>query len=155
MLRLLKGDDDMASINQTFILLILNVARIASPEVLGQPRPITLCNVLYEIASKVMVNRPMVFLPEIIAEEKSAFVPGRLVIDNITTFECLHFMKGIKSKEHWFCPLKFDMRTTYDRLEWGYLNSVRSKMGFHRQWIDMTMWLVSTVSLSVLFSVRV
>jgi hypothetical protein len=65
-LRVLKADDDMRDINQTFVVLIL---KVASAEELGQFRPISLCNVIYKIALKVMANRLKVCLLEIISEE--------------------------------------------------------------------------------------
>jgi hypothetical protein len=146
----LKGEDDVREINLTFIVLI---PKVANPEELGQFRLISLCNVIYKIASKVMANRLKFCLPEIISEEQSAFVPGRLITDNIiAAYECLHFMKRNQAKKNRFCALKLDMRKAYDRLEWTYLEAIMIKLGFHRRWVQMVMRLVTTVSFRVLFN---
>jgi hypothetical protein len=109
--------------------------------------------VIYKIASKVLANRLKVCLPDIVSEEQSAFVPGRLITNNIiTAYECLHFMKQNRAKKNRFCALKLDMRKAYDRLEWSYLEAVMLKLGFHRLWVQMVMWLVTTVSFQVLFN---
>jgi hypothetical protein len=62
-LRILRGEDDPSVINKTFIVLM---PKVANPEELGPFRPISLCNVLYKIASKVAANRLKVILPQII-----------------------------------------------------------------------------------------
>jgi hypothetical protein len=83
----LKGHDDPWSINKTFIVLI---PKVASASELGQFRPISLCNVIYKIASNIVSNKLKVVLPEIIFEKQSAFVSGRLIGDNIiTSYHCL------------------------------------------------------------------
>jgi hypothetical protein len=102
--------------------------------------PISLCNVLYKLISKVLANLLKHVLPYIISSEQSSFILGRLITDNIlVAFETLHTMDSqLKGKEG-FMALKLDMSKAYDRLEWDFLEAMLQKLGFANWWIQLLM----------------
>ena len=83
-------------INHTNIVLI---PKVKNPIKISDFRPISLRNVIYKIISKVLANRLKRILPYIISPIQSAFVPGRLIIDNaLLAYEILHAMNIWKKR---------------------------------------------------------
>uniref|UniRef100_A0A8I7BAN9 Reverse transcriptase domain-containing protein n=1 Tax=Hordeum vulgare subsp. vulgare TaxID=112509 RepID=A0A8I7BAN9_HORVV len=102
-------------VNDTTVVLI---PKVPHPKELKDFRPINLCNVIYKLVSKCLVNRLRPLLSELISENQSAFIPGRLISDNsIIAFECIHHIQSLKSNSHTACAYKLDLSKAYDRVD--------------------------------------
>jgi hypothetical protein len=146
MLGFLNGGDLSEEVNRTILVLI---PKVSNPHNLSLYRPISLCNVLYKLCSKMMANRLRLILDDIISKEQSAFVPGRLITDNVLiAHECIHYLRNMKGKTGG-CALKLDMAKAYDRVEWRYLRAIMEKLGLPDRWCSLVMKCVTSVSFSV------
>ncbi|KAL5549426.1 hypothetical protein UlMin_004657 [Ulmus minor] len=118
-LGVLNEDMSLASTNETLIILI---PKVKSPNRIIDYRPISLCNVIYKIISKMLTNKLRLVMNSIISEEQSAFIPRRLISDNaIIGFECLHAIKRKRSKKRGYLALKLDMAKAFDKVEWSFV----------------------------------
>ena len=83
-------------------------------------RPIRLSNFISKIISKLMRNRLSPILPELMSLNKSVFVKGRSISENITLAqEIIHQIKkhNIGRK----AIIKLDMAKAYERVSWSYI----------------------------------
>ena len=67
-------------LNKTLISLI---PKCLGAETLTQFRPISLCNIVYKIMTKIIVNRIRPIIGNLVSPFQVAFVPGRRGIDNV------------------------------------------------------------------------
>ncbi|KAL9687816.1 hypothetical protein QQ045_032223 [Rhodiola kirilowii] len=138
-----EGILDVA-INETLIVLVPKVKKVERVEDL---RPISLCNVTMKIITKAIANRLKTVLPNIISQNQSAFIQGRLITDNIlVAHEISHFIQGRSKQKSGYLSLKLDLSKAYDRVEWRFIEKMMLKMGFAEDWIKKVVLCISTVS---------
>ncbi|VVA35314.1 PREDICTED: reverse mRNAase, partial [Prunus dulcis] len=108
-------------LNETLIALVPKVER---PMFMNQLRPISLCNTLYKVVSKILVSRLRPCMTKLVSPNQVSFVPGRQITDNIIVAqEVLHKFKNAKGKKG-FIAWKIDLSKAYDRMQWPFIREV-------------------------------
>ena len=131
---------------------IVLIPKIQGPETLGNYRPISLCNIVYKIVTKIIVGRIRPFLDQLISPCQAAFVPGRRGVDNaIIVQEIIHTM-GKTRGNIGYMALKIDLEKAYDKLEWSLIKGMLSRFNFPDNLIDLILSSVSSVSTSLLLN---
>jgi hypothetical protein len=135
------------SLNSTFIALI---PKKDNPDTLDDFRPISLCNCIYKIISKVIARRLKTVLSDKISLEQFGFLEGRQIHEAIgVAQEALHNIKTRKLKS---VVLKIDLSKAYDRVSWLYLRLLLTHLGFTVPFIRWIMCCITTVTFSVLIN---
>lgn len=136
-------------LNHTFVTLI---PKRDNPHLVEHFRPISLCNVIYKIISKILANRLRPLLDQIISPFQSAFIPGRNMQDSvIVCHELMHHINRKKVNGH-LMAVKIDLAKAYDKVEWSILRSIMQLHGIPAKFINLVMTCISTASFSMMIN---
>ncbi|XP_019155235.1 PREDICTED: uncharacterized protein LOC109152109 [Ipomoea nil] len=101
--------------------------------------------------AKMIANRMKPLLESIISESQSAFLPGRLIKDNILiASEVGHYLRRKQLGQVGWAALKLDMAKAYDRMEWSFVRDMLLGLGFDEKWVRLIMVCVNSVKYKVL-----
>lgn len=106
--------------NATIITL---VPKKSNPTFMRDYRPISCCNLIYKVITKILANRLLLGLDDIVSCNQGAFVPKRSIGENILLAQELvndyHKNKGSPR-----CALKIDLMKAYDSVSWEFYHSL-------------------------------
>lgn len=114
-------------LNQTLITLIPKCKNLES---FNNYRPISLCNTVYKVVSKIIVARIRPLLADLVSSLQAAFVLGKKGIDNaIIVQEIVHTLSRKKGRLG-FMAIKIDLEKAYDLLEWSFIRDTLNFLSF-------------------------
>ncbi|XP_058108842.1 uncharacterized protein LOC131251865 [Magnolia sinica] len=121
----LEGSSMPRAFSSTLICLIPKNPVASSPK---DYRPISLCNVVYKILSKILSTRLGKVLPKIISEEQGAFVKGRSITKNIAMAQeaLRNIVRKVRGGN---IILKLDLEKANDRVNWNVLKQIMKRFG--------------------------
>lgn len=131
--------------NRTYITLIL---KVEDSKNVRDFRPISLCNFIYKIISKVLVRRLRNILPKLISNNQFAFLKGRGLLEAVLLAN--EVIGELKAQD--LIALKVDITKAYDSLQWNYLISMMRKMGFPNCWINWIHVCLESASFQILIN---
>ncbi|WZY73255.1 hypothetical protein YC2023_005495 [Brassica napus] len=111
-------------------------------------RPISCLNTLYKVATKLLAKRLKDILPQVISKAQSAFLPGRLLAENVLLATDL--VNGYNTAAS--TPrgmLKVDLRKAFDSVRWDFILATLLAIGIPQPFIDLIAQCLSTASFSV------
>lgn len=111
-------------------------------------RPIACCNVLYKVVSKIPANRLKKLLPSIISENQSAFIKGRLLMENVLLAAEMvkdYHKESISPR----CVMKIDISKAFDSVQWEFVLKGLEALGFSVKFIHWIRLCITSPSFSV------
>lgn len=134
--------------------LIALTPKTQNPTTINNFRPISLCNSVYKIISKLLEAKIRPLLHKLISPNQASFTPRRWIVENqVVVQEMLHNFKTRKIKSG-LMALKLYLQKAYDKMNWGFLKVVLMKFGFDETFVKWTMSCVSTFSFEVIVNER-
>lgn len=152
------GDDVTAAVQSFFILgflpkglnstiLALIPKKIEAKE-MKDYRPISCCNVLYKVISKLLANRLKSILPKCISVNQSAFIKERLLMEIVllaTEIIKDYHKEDISPR----CAMMIDISKAFDYVQWSFLLNTLKALGLPERFIHWISLCITTASFSV------
>ncbi|GKB76264.1 RNA-directed DNA polymerase, eukaryota [Tanacetum coccineum] len=121
--------------NSSFIALI---PKTRDANMVKDFRPISLIGSMYKIIAKILANRLVLVLGDLVNEVQSAFIADRQILDG--PFILNEIVQWCQSKKKQSLVFKVDFEKAFDSVRWDYLDDILRRFGFGEKWCS---WIQS------------
>lgn len=131
--------------NTANLVLIPKKSNAAHP---SEFRPISCLNTVYKVISKLLASRLKEILPLMISKAQSAFLPGRLLAENVLLATDL--VNGYNTQS--LTPrgmLKVDLRKAFDSVRWDFILASLRAIAIPEFFISLIQECLSTASFTI------
>jgi hypothetical protein len=129
----------LKEVNATILTL---VPKKINPSAMGDFRPIACCNVIYKCITKIISNRMLPLMGNLVSMNQSAFIPSRSISENVLLAqEIVRNYHKDKGKPR--CTLKIDLMKAYDSVNWEFLICCLHCFGFPKKFVS---WIKECVT---------
>lgn len=111
-------------------------------------RPISCCNTVYKVIAKLLANRLKKVLRSVISNTQSAFIPGRLLVENVLMATELvqgYNWKNISKRS----ILKVDLKKAFDSLNWDFILFILKALSFPDSFVNLIAQCITMTRFSV------
>jgi len=137
----------LGAYNTTFIALI---PKEENPTTFEKFRPISLCNYIYKIISKVIARRLKSVLSKQISREQFGFLEGRWIQKEVgIAQERFH---SIKVNTERSIVLEVDLSKAYDTISWLYFRLILIQLGFYHRFVVWVMRCITLLYFAILIN---
>lgn len=131
--------------NSTMLVLI---PKIRNASKVGDFRPISCLNTLYKVISRLLTDRLKDALIPVISHAQSAFMPGRLLAENVLL--ATELIQGYKRKN--ISPramLKVDLRKAFDSVRWDFVIACLQALGMPPRFVNWISECITSASFTI------
>lgn len=132
--------------------LMVLITKVDVPSSFKDFRPISLCNVIYKLLSKVLVARLRPYLSALVSPHQSSFIPGRGTVDNAIVLQEIVYSMSRSRKKKGDLVYKLDLEKAYDRVDWRFLRHTLQRYRFPGIIINLIMRGITSTNISLLWN---